>query len=286
MKGKAGFLEYYRQLFSSDEDFQQFLHNLTTEHLPILRFSAKNAVHLKELWAAQRLPWKISPDYPLALLWPNNIPAGIELPGYAEQLFFPMNPSSLQPVLALDPKPGEVILDACAAPGGKALFIADLMGDAGTLQANDSSGARRQRLRTILTEYGHSEVAVIGQHAETLFKRYPQKFDKILLDAPCSSEKHVWNSTKHLTDWSPSRIKRLYYQQVALINGLWLALKPGGRLVYSTCAVNTMENEGVIEQLLKKYPEAQVVSQQRIWPDTTTHDPMFVAIVDSFPNKR
>lgn len=282
IKGKAGFIEYYRELFSSDEDFQIFLNNLSSEHLPILRFATNNEVKLKQLWAKQHLPWQISTEYSNALLWPTAIPAGTELPGYAEHLFFPMNPSSLQPVLALDPKPGEVILDACAAPGGKALFIADLMGDAHTLYANDSSGIRRQRLRTILSDYRHGDVQVIGQHAETLFKKYPRYFDKILLDAPCSSERHVWSSPKHLAEWSPSRIKRLYYQQVALINGLWLALKPGGSLVYSTCAVNTMENEGVIEQFLKKHPEAKLVSQQRIWPDATTHDPMFVTIVDSF----
>lgn len=287
-KGKIGFEAYYRQLFGTDLEFQKFLKNLTAEHLPILRFAPKNETRLKELWAAAGMPWPASPakrgeqvstEYRYALLWPKNIPLGTELPGYAEHLFFPMNLSSLQPVLVLDPQPGELILDACAAPGGKALFIADLMGDASTLSANDSSAGRRQRLRSIMTDYGHSEVRVIGTNAAIIFKRYPEYFDKILLDAPCSSERHVYLSPKHLAEWSPSRIKRLAQDQKALINGLWLALKPGGTLVYVTCAVNQEENEKQIENFLKKHPTAIVQQQTRISPDAAEHDPMFFAVI-------
>jgi len=280
LTGKIGFETYYRQLFADDMAFQNFLQNLTAEHLPILRFAPKNEMRLKELWAAADMPWQVSADYPCALLWPKHIALGTELPGYAEHLLFPMNVSSLQPVLALDPRPGELILDACAAPGGKALFIADLLGDASTLSANDSSAQRRQRLRTIMTDYSHSEVRVIGANAAILFKKYPGYFDKILLDAPCSSERHVYLSQKHLADWSPSRIKRLTQDQKALINGVWLALKPGGRLVYVTCAVNHTENEVVIEKFLAKHPDATLQQQTRIWPDATEHDPMWFAVLE------
>lgn len=273
---KITFEQYYRGLFDSDAAFAEFLRNLTAEHKPILRFAPHNEVQLKQLWQQAKLPWNISPVWPYALLWPKHIPLGTPLPGNTEHLFFAMNPASLYPVMALDPQPGECILDACAAPGGKAVFIAERMQYTGTLVANDPSGARSQRLRQVLTDYACRNATSWKTKAETIFKRHPKYFDRILLDAPCSSERHVYLSSKHKADWSVSRIKRLKQQQIALINGLWLALKPGGRLVYSTCAVNREENESVIDDLLKRHPEAQLIKQQRIWPDAATFDPMFV----------
>lgn len=274
---KLTFEEYYRQLFARDDEFDEFLHNLSAEHKPILRFAPHNEARLKHMWHEASLPWQISPVWHYALMWPNTVPLGTTLPGNAEHLFFAMNPSSLYPVLTLDPQPGERILDACAAPGGKAVFIAEQMNYSGELVANDTSAARGQRLRQVLADYACTNTIVWKTKAETIFKRHPAHFDRILLDAPCSSERHVYLSPKHKAEWSISRIKRLKQQQIALINGLWLAVKPGGRLVYSTCAVNQAENEGVIEDFLHRHPEARLKQQQRIAPDATTFDPMFVA---------
>lgn len=274
---KVTFEEYYRKLFDSDAAFAEFLQNLAAEHKPILRFHARHEATLRKLWAAHGWPWKLSPVWPNALLWPEGVPMGTRLPGNDDWLFFAMNPSSLYPVLALDPQPGEHILDACAAPGGKAVFIAEQMNFSGELVANDTSVARSQRLRQVLADYACTNTSVWQAKAETIFKRYPQYFDRILLDAPCSSERHVYLSAQYKALWSEARIKHLKQQQIALINGLWLALKPGGRLVYSTCAVNFEENEKVIEDFLKRHSTAHLESQQRVWPDATTFDPMFVA---------
>lgn len=271
------FEEYYRKLFNSEAEFQQFLNNLTAEHKPVLRFRQQDQARLQELWAKQQLPWQLVPEYSNALLWPDNVPLGTPLPGFAEKLIYPMNVSSLYPVLALDPQPGEQILDACAAPGGKALAIYDRMTGEGELIANDSSPARVYRMRQVFQEYGAAGVTIWQKKAEIIFKRYPEYFDKILLDAPCSSEKHVYTQPKYLAQWTPARIKHLKQRQIALINGLWLALKPGGRLVYSTCAVNQEENEGVVADFLKRHPEAQQLTEQRIWPDADRFDPMFIA---------
>lgn len=296
-QGQQGFFKYYRSLFSTQDAFEDCFKNLHPPTLPILRFNPCNEHSLKELWAARGLPWKTLDWYPHALLWPEAIPPGTMLPGYEEHLFYPMNASSLLPVLALDVRHGETILDACAAPGGKALFIGEQLSTSGRLVANDASPERGRRLRQILIDYGFSGVEVWHRKAEILFKIHPDAFDKILLDAPCSSEKHVLSSPTHLARWSYGRIRQLKQRQIALLSGLFLALKPGGRLVYSTCALTPEENEEVVGLFLKKKkgqakllpwslpelpggPGIDLTSVRRVWPDGCLLDPMFVAVFE------
>lgn len=275
--GRLAFERHYRSLFQTENEWQRFLHNLVSEHKPALRFAPQDEGRLRNLWQQHQLPWQTTTIYPNALVWPEAIPLHTSLPGSAEKLLYPMNVSSFYPVVALAVQPGDTILDACAAPGGKTLVIADLLQRHGALIANDSSAARNKRLRQTLREYGHDEVTVWQRPAETVFKRYRNHFDKILLDAPCSSEKHLYTQPQYLQQWTPARMKHLQQRQIALLNGLWLALKVGGRLVYSTCAANRTENEEVVADFLRRQPEARLISKQRIWPDAATHDPMFIA---------
>lgn len=287
--GREAFLSYYRTLFPAAE-FEAFLNALSTENWPVLRFNKIHAKALKKAWANAGLPWETLDWHPHALRWPDGWPKGDPLPGYDEGWIYPQNPSSLLPVLALDPHPNDTVLDACAAPGGKTLFLADLMEHQGTLIANDRSPLRRERLKKILKKYAvDGFVYVENRNAATLFKTYPNQFDKILLDAPCSSEKHVWNDPTELARWKPGRIRHLKNDQWALLNGLLRALKPGGRLVYSTCAVTPEENEPLIEKFLQKNPTLTQRSLNPAWPHDhgRVHphrhpgmDPMFVAILE------
>jgi 16S rRNA C967 or C1407 C5-methylase (RsmB/RsmF family) len=305
--GQTAFIDYYFNLFADKTVFKHFLTSLEQTTLPILRFNPANTKRLQQLWQAHHLDWHPLAWYPYAVQWPQQIPFGETLPGFTEHLIYPMNASSLLPVLALNPQPGETVLDACAAPGGKALMIAEQIGATGTLLANDICGPRRQRMATLFADWQQTNITIINKDAAVLFKHYKHQFDKILVDAPCSSEKHVWNSPKHLADWSYSRIKQLKQRQLAILSGLTFALKPGGTLVYSTCAINTEENEGVVAQLLKKrgdmialqpwtlstpgqgglpgnYVTAfDVTAVRRILPHHEALDPMFVAVFRTSP---
>lgn len=262
LRGAQGFRDYYQQFFPSPEACAAFLSSLEETTLPVLRFGAEHEERLRAVWDAAGLPWKTLDWYPNALLWPEGTAVGDVLPGYAAHLFYPMSASSLLPVLALDVQPEEQVLDACAAPGGKVLFIADELrhgvygGERGELIANDISSARRDRMKRVLREYEHPEVIVWGTRAEVIFKKHRDAFDKILVDAPCSSEKHVYNQPHALQQWTSARVRQLRQRQIALLSGLFLALKPGGRMVYSTCAVTPEENERVVEILLKKKGDA------------------------------
>lgn len=249
-RGPEAFSLHYQNIFG--EKWAKIAPELSKINQPILRFSPKNEDKLKKIWVKNGFEWKTLAWHPYALLWPTQIPAGEEIPGFAEHLFYPMNASSLLPVLALNPQPGELILDACAAPGGKTLFIHDLTKGKGQIIANDLSLSRSNRMKQAFTDYQADNIKVWHKKAEIIFKRYLNYFDKILVDAPCSSEKHVFNSAKHLQQWTPGRIKQLQYRQIALISGLILALKPGGTMVYATCAITPEENEMVVNKILKK----------------------------------
>lgn len=154
------------------------------------------------------------------------------------------------------------ILDMCAAPGGKTLVLASGMDAGSKLTANEFSRARRARLRKVLDEYLPPDklgnISVSGYDGAR-WSRYDRLcFDSILLDAPCSSERHVLADESSLAQWTPSRVRNLAVKQWSLLSGAWLLLRPGGTLVYSTCALSPLENGGVVDRLLRKYGNASV----------------------------
>lgn len=256
LQGKEAFVSYYSQQFGED-GFTELVTSFEQKNPPVFIFNPEYEEQIRFLWGKSGLSWRRVEWFNEALYWPPEIPFGETVPGFEEKLLYPMNISSLVPVVALDAKPGELILDACAAPGGKTLGVVYRCNEQKSsfpiaIIANDLSLARRRRMKNTFDEYQVSTVEIWGRLAETIFKQYPNHFDKILLDAPCSSEKHVWNDSKYLNQWTPNRVKTLHQRQLALLGGLLLALKPGGTMVYSTCAVNTLENEGTVGEFLRK----------------------------------
>jgi 16S rRNA (cytosine1407-C5)-methyltransferase len=151
------------------------------------------------------------------------------------------------------------ILDACAAPGGKTLVIASRMGERSALLANEISGERRRRLAKVLDEHLPRElrerVRVAGFDAAAAGGRASERgrFAAILLDAPCSSERHVLANEKALAEWTPARPRFLARRQWALLSSAFLLLQSGGSLVYATCALSPEENDAVVSRLLEKY---------------------------------
>ena len=148
------------------------------------------------------------------------------------------------------------VLDMCAAPGGKTLSIALRLGGKGSLVSNDRSAARRNRLLTViqscLPEKLRTNIKVTG-HDSTRWSLYEKNaYDRILLDAPCSSERHVLTDPRALAIWSPNRPKLLAIQQFAMLASALDAAKDGGYILYSTCSICPLENEQVIEKLYSK----------------------------------
>ncbi|AIF68979.1 tRNA methyltransferase [Palaeococcus pacificus DY20341] len=170
---------------------------------------------------------------------------------HALGLVFPQEASSMIPPVVLDPKPGELILDMAAAPGAKTTQIAQYMENEGCLVANDMKKWRVNILRSNLNRFGVLN-ALVTQKDGTYFGRFKETFDKILLDAPCTSVGMVRKSFKFAKDWKIDRVYMYSKIQKKLILAAYKALKPGGTLVYSTCTVDPFENEEVVDFLLMK----------------------------------
>jgi 16S rRNA (cytosine1407-C5)-methyltransferase len=152
-----------------------------------------------------------------------------------------------------------LILDACAAPGGKSLVLASESPVAVKILSNEPSRERQRRLRSVLDEYldveKRSKVTISGFDAAALAAKKTQheRFHGILLDTPCSCERHVLSNEKYLSKWTPSRPRFLAKRQWALLSAAILLLTRGGCLVYATCALSTEENDCVAVRLIKKY---------------------------------
>ena len=176
-----------------------------------------------------------------------------------------LDSASIRAAAALPLANAHNILDLCAAPGGKTLVLASLMNDDANLLSNERSFERKMRLdkvcATCLPPRIKERVRVINKDGAKLCLANENEsfFDAILLDAPCSSERHVFNDRKYLDEWSPSRIKTLAIAQWSLLSSAWRMLKEGGFLLYSTCALNKTENDDIIRKLLKKFTEARLV---------------------------
>lgn len=169
--------------------------------------------------------------------------------------FYVQEAASMIPPIVLAPKPGELVLDMCAAPGSKASQIAAMMRNRGLLVANDVKTARIKALGINLQRMGVMN-AVITLMPGYAFKGF--EFDRILVDAPCSGTGAIRKSLKTVAMWNPRMIKRLAGLQRRLLFTAFENLKEEGILVYSTCSLEPEENEGVVDSLLQRYDNAKL----------------------------
>lgn len=168
--------------------------------------------------------------------------------------------SSMIPVLVLDPKPEETILDLTAAPGSKTTQIGSLMRNTGQIIANDNSPIRIHKLEANLQMQGVTNTKVTHIAGQILWQTYPEYFDKALVDAPCSMEgRYSLQDPSESGEWSIKRIQSLSDRQKWLLRAAVSATKPGGTIVYSTCTLAPEENEEVIAWLIKKEKGAVIL---------------------------
>lgn len=191
--------------------------------------------------------------------------------------FYLQDPGTLLAVRELDPKPGEAVLDLCAAPGGKLTFIAQLMRNEGRVLAYDTSA---ERLKLVRENCGRMGV----QCVETLDPRPPDAesrsfglFDRVLLDAPCSNTGVMRRRVELRWRIWPEEIERLHRLQSGLLRQAADNVRPGGLLVYSTCSLEPEENQAVVEEFLKAHPEFESDRVRQLTPIGDEVDGAFVA---------
>lgn len=193
--------------------------------------------------------------YPEALVIKNRREKELaSLPAYQEGRLYLQSLSSMVPVLVLQPRPGEAILDVAAAPGSKTTQLAAAMQGCGRLLANDENPVRLERLRFNLERQGATLAEVSLGDGRLLGRQHPAAFDRVLLDAPCSGE-GLFSAADPATwrRWSPSQVRKLASLQRRLFASAFAALRPGGTLVYSTCTLAPEEDELVVDWALTEY---------------------------------
>lgn len=207
----------------------------------------------------QDLPW-ISPEDAVpweqaAVLYPESETLRPGRKAYHEAgAYYIQEPSAMLPVALLDPKPGERILDLCAAPGGKSTQIAAHLGDTGLLVCNEVDPVRARTLTANLERMGVMQVLVVSMPPAVLAEYFEGYFDRILVDAPCSGEGLMRRNPEAVRQWDETLVDRCAQRQQEILDAAVRMLAPGGRLVYATCTFEREEDEAQIEALLVGYP--------------------------------
>lgn len=167
--------------------------------------------------------------------------------------YYIQEPSAMAAVEALAPKPGERILDLCAAPGGKTTQIAGRMLGEGLLVANEVIGERAKILSRNVERMGIANCVVCSEKPERLAALFPAFFDRVLVDAPCSGEGMFRKEEAARGEWSEEAVRLCAERQTAILREAAKLVKPGGVLVYSTCTFSPEENEGTISAFLREH---------------------------------
>ena len=173
-------------------------------------------------------------------------------------LYYLQEPSALSSVSALDPRPGERVLDLCAAPGGKSTQIAALMGGEGLLVCNEPVPSRAQILSRNIERMGVQNAVVTCAMPDQLAPRFEAYFDRIMVDAPCSGEGMFRRQAEAREEWSENAPRGCADRAMEILEEAVKMLRPGGVMVYSTCTFNDTENEGVLARFLAIHPECEM----------------------------
>lgn len=186
-------------------------------------------------------------------------------PYHEAGLYYLQEASAMAPAGLLDVQPGMRVLDLCAAPGGKSAQLAAALDGQGLLISNEIHPKRAGILGRNLERLGVSNALVLNEHPQRLESRFPGYFDRILVDAPCSGEGMFRKEEAAVSSWSEETILMCARRQLEILESAAVMLRPGGRLVYSTCTFAPEENEGVISQFLRTHPAFSVVPVDAPW---------------------
>lgn len=180
-------------------------------------------------------------------------------PYYYAGLYYIQEPSAMTPASLLPIEPGDMVLDICAAPGGKSTELGARLKGEGILVSNDISNSRAKALLKNIELFGIKNALVVSESPNKLAEYYPNTFDKILVDAPCSGEGMFRKTPSIMKNWEQYGVEYYNKLQKEIILLATKMLKPGGMLLYSTCTFSPEENEGTIEYLLKECPDIHLI---------------------------
>lgn len=202
------------------------------------------------------------------------------LPSFRSGGFYVQDASTLASVQLLAPQPGELLLDLCSAPGGKTAAIADLMKNEGQLIATDSNSDRLEMVTENCERLGITNVALHGNISSPFSKLTSKRFDKILIDAPCSNTGVMQRRVDLRWRINNTEIEVLKETQLSLLRQVANRVKPGGKIVYSTCSIETGENQEIVEAFCKEVPSFKMIEEVQLTPWKDKVDGAYAALLE------
>ncbi|WP_379153718.1 RsmF rRNA methyltransferase first C-terminal domain-containing protein [Paenibacillus sp. sgz5001063] len=276
----AAFTDSIKEMLGQEAD--AFLESYTARRTQGLRFNTLKstsasgnaaAEHAKNQFGLTPVPWCSSGYYYEEPSRPGRHAY------HAAGLYYIQEPSAMSAAEMLAPLPGEIVLDLAAAPGGKTTHIAALMKGQGLLISNEIHPERAKILAENVERLGIPHAVVTSAAPGDLSRRFPEAFDRIMLDAPCSGEGMFRKDPAAIGEWSPEHVEMCAARQWDILQDAYIMLKPGGSLAYSTCTFNRKENEETMSRFLNNYPDMELVEEKRLWPHLEKGEGHFVAFL-------
>ena len=267
------------------EEYPAFLESLERPRAVALRFNPLKGAAPSLPFVGDSVPWE-----PMGFYYDPDARPGLH-PYHEAGVYYLQEASAMSAVALLDPQPGERICDLCAAPGGKTTQIAGRMRGEGFLLCNEINPKRAKILSRNIERMGVANALVTNEHPGRLADRLPEYFDRVLIDAPCSGEGMFRKEEAAVTDWSPETVEMCARRQAEILDSGAALVRPGGRLVYSTCTFAPAENEEAVAAFLERHPDFQPETvaapwftpagegQFRMWPHKLLGEGHFGAVL-------
>jgi NOL1/NOP2/sun family putative RNA methylase len=274
------------------EEYPAFMESLERPRAVALRFNPLKGERPDLPFIEKNVPWEEQGYY-----YDPEARPGLH-PYHEAGVYYLQEASAMSAVALLDPKPGERICDLCAAPGGKSTQIAGRLAGDGFLLCNEINPKRARILSRNIERLGIGNALVTNEHPQKLAEHYPGYFDRVLIDAPCSGEGMFRKEEAAVTDWSQETVEMCARRQQEILRSGAELVRPGGRLVYSTCTFAPEENEQTVETFLSEHPEFSLVAVDapwftkvgegmfRLWPHKLLGEGHFAAVLQKDGDSR
>ena len=266
-------------------EYEEYLASLERPRAVALRFAPMKGETPALPFLREPVPWEKRGFY-----YDPEARPGLH-PYHEAGVYYLQEASAMAPVALLAPQPGERICDLCAAPGGKSTQIAGYLDGEGFLLCNEINPKRAKILSRNIERMGVANALVTNEHPANLAKRLPGYFHRVLIDAPCSGEGMFRKEEAAVTDWSPETVAMCAARQREILHSGAALVRPGGRLVYSTCTFAPEENEETVAAFLESHPDfyAEAVDAPwfrkgengsvRLWPHLLKGEGHFAAVL-------
>ena len=267
------------------DEYPAFLESLERPRAVALRYNPLkgDAPHMP--FEAENVPWE-----PMGYYYDPEARPGLHV--YHEAgVYYLQEASAMSPVALLDPQPGEKVCDLCAAPGGKTTQIAGRMLGQGFLLCNEINPKRAKILSRNIERMAVSNALVTNEHPDRLAQRFVGFFDRVMVDAPCSGEGMFRKEEAAITDWSQETVEMCARRQAEILDSAAKMVRPGGRMVYSTCTFAPEEDEMAVAAFLERHPEfaPEIIETpwfvpvenggHRMWPHKLLGEGHFAAVL-------